>query len=49
MCTNIDKEGSSGGEKEIDRETNEMHKGHEILIMISVLVLSSCITLRNFF
>ena len=25
-----------------------MHKGHEILSMISLLVLSACVTFRNF-
>ena len=48
MCTIINKEGDQGWEEDIDGETNDMHKGHEILSMLSLLVLSACITFRNF-
>ena len=34
MCANFDKEGSSGGEEDIDGETND--KGHEIQCVSSV-------------
>ena len=37
-----------GWAEDIDGETNDMHKGHEILSKISLLVLSAFITFRNF-
>ena len=36
MCTNFDKEGSEEEEEDIDGETNEIHKGHEIQCVSSV-------------
>ena len=39
MCTSIN----------IDGETNDINKGQENLSMLSLLVLSACITFRNFF
>ena len=38
MCTSIN----------IDGETIDMHRGEENLSMLSLLVLSACITFRNF-
>ena len=49
MCTIINNEGDLGWAEDIDGETNDKHKGHEILSMISLLVLSACITFRNFY
>ena len=36
MCTNFDKEGSSGGVEDIEGETNEIHKGNEMKSASSV-------------
>ena len=38
MCTSIN----------IDGETNDINKGQDNLSMLSLLVLSACITFRNF-
>ena len=36
MCANFDKKGSSGREEDIDGETIEIHKVHEIQCVSSV-------------